>query len=257
MTSHGSSTAGSPLRGKVALVTGGGAGIGEACAVRLAEAGARVAIADVDIDAARAVANRLGTEVALAVRVDVSDPASVDGMVGATVAHFGALHVAVNNAGVGGDRVPTADQTDEGWRNVMSVNLDGVFYCTRAEIRAMREQGEGSIVQMASILGTVGFPDAVAYVAAKHGIVGLTRTAALDHAADGIRVNAVAPGFIATPLLQEHMGPAEQAQVGALHPLDRLGRPAEVAELVVWLASDSSTFVTGALYTVDGGYTAR
>jgi NAD(P)-dependent dehydrogenase (short-subunit alcohol dehydrogenase family) len=244
------------LEGKIALVTGAGAGIGEACALRLAQGGAKVAVVDIDLEAAERVAGMIGGE-AIAIRGDVSDPAAAEEMVAETVRRLGGLQIAVNNAGVGGDRVPTGDHSDESWRRVMSVNLDGVFYCTRAEIRAMRSSGGGSIVNMASILGSVGFPDSVGYVAAKHGVVGLTKTAALDHAADGIRVNAVGPGFIATPLLKANMGAEEQAAVGALHPLGRLGEPAEVAELVAWLASDAASFVTGSYHAIDGGYAAR
>jgi NAD(P)-dependent dehydrogenase (short-subunit alcohol dehydrogenase family) len=244
------------LDGKVALVTGGGAGIGEACALRLASGGARVAVVDLDLEAAERVAAAIGDS-AVAVKTDVADPRAADEMVASTVRQLGRLDIAVNNAGVGGERVPTGDYSDDEWRKVMSVNLDGVFYCTRAEVRAMRESGGGSIVNMASVLGSVAFPGSVAYVAAKHGVLGITKTAALEHAPDGVRVNAVQPGFIATPLLKANLDAEEQAAVAALHPQNRLGEPAEVAELVAWLGSDASSFVTGAYYPVDGGYLAR
>jgi 2-dehydro-3-deoxy-L-rhamnonate dehydrogenase (NAD+) len=245
------------LDGKVALVTGAGAGIGEACALRLAGGGAHVAVVDLDLEAAGRTATTIGGARALAVHADVSDSAAVDEMVAATVRRFGRLDIAVNNAGIGGERAPIADQGDAAWRSVLSVNLDGVFFCTRAEIRSMRTTGGGSIINMASVLGAVAFAGSVAYVSAKHGVVGLTQTAALDHAADGIRINAVAPGFIATPLLKANMGAEEQAAVGSLHPQNRLGEPSEVAELVAWLASDASSLVTGGYYPVDGGYLAR
>jgi NAD(P)-dependent dehydrogenase (short-subunit alcohol dehydrogenase family) len=249
------------LDSKVALVTGGGAGIGEACALRLARGGAKVAVVDRDLQAAERVVTAIGESSSVAVQADVSNSADAEEMVAATVRRFGALHVAVNNAGVAGAELPTAEQSDADWRSVMAVNLDGVFYCTRAEIRSMQSSGGGSIVNMASVMGAVAFEGLVGYTTAKHGVVGLTQAAALDHAEDGIRVNAVAPGFIGTALLKGNMGADEQEAVAAflaaLHPMHRLGEPSEVAELVTWLASDASSFVTGAYYPVDGGYLAR
>jgi NAD(P)-dependent dehydrogenase (short-subunit alcohol dehydrogenase family) len=172
------------------------------------------------------------------------------------VAAFGRLDVAVNNAGIAGPSASTGDYPIDGWRQVLAVHLDGTFYCLRAEIAAMRRAGGGSVVNMASILGSTGFAMAPAYVAAKHGIVGLTRAAALDHAAEGIRVNAVGPGFIDTPLLAN--APAEVvAGTAALHPLGRLGTSREVAELVCFLASDAASNMTGGYYVTDGGYTSR
>ena len=243
------------FQGKVALVTGGGAGIGEACCRRLAAGGARVAVADRDQAAAERVADEL--QDAIAVRVDVSDPADVDAMVAVVREQFGRLDVAVNNAGIGGLRAPIAEQSPDSWREVLAVNLDGVFYCIRAEIPAMLHGGGGAIVCMASVLGTVGFPNSAHYVAAKHGVIGLTQTAALEYATQGIRVNAVAPGFIATPLLKANMDAKEQAAIGALHPQSRLGEPGEVAAVVAWLASDAASFVNGTVHAVDGGYLAR
>jgi NAD(P)-dependent dehydrogenase (short-subunit alcohol dehydrogenase family) len=195
--------------------------------------------------------------VAGALEADVADPESVDHMMQATLERFGALDIGVNNAGIGGDHAVTGDYPLDSWRSVMSVNLDGVFYCTRAEIAAMRANGGGSIVNMASVLGAVGWPESVAYVAAKHGVVGLTKSAAIEHAAEGIRVNAVGPGFINTPLIAEDLDDGSIALLADLHPQGRIGEPQEVAELVAWLASDAASFATGTYYPIDGGYLAR
>jgi NAD(P)-dependent dehydrogenase (short-subunit alcohol dehydrogenase family) len=241
--------------GQVALVTGGGSGIGEACAATLADRGAKVLVADRNGDAAERVASAIGPS-ARAYEVDVSDPEACGRMVDAAVEAFGGLNVAVNNAGIGGEQNPVGAYSVEGWRQVLSVNLDGVFYCMRAELPVMIAAGAGSIINMASILGSVGFASAGAYVAAKHGVVGLTRAAALDHAGDGVRVNAVGPGFIDTPLLAA-APPEVIAGVAALHPIGRMGTSQEVAELVAFLASSRASNTTGAYYTTDGGYTAR
>jgi NAD(P)-dependent dehydrogenase (short-subunit alcohol dehydrogenase family) len=241
--------------GRAALVTGAGSGIGEACAVLLAERGAQVLVADLDNESAERVAGVIG-DAARPFRVDVSDPDQCDAMVDAAVEAFGRLDVAVNNAGIAGPSFPLGEYPTDGWQDVLSVHLNGTFFCCRAEIRSMKDSGGGSIVNMASILGSTGFQSAPAYVAAKHGIVGLTRAGALDHAADDIRLNSVGPGFIDTPLLAN--APAEVvAGVAALHPLGRLGTSREVAELVCFLASDAASNMTGGYYVVDGGYTAR
>jgi NAD(P)-dependent dehydrogenase (short-subunit alcohol dehydrogenase family) len=247
------------LTGKVAVVTGGGSGIGEACAKLMARRGAKVVVADIDAEPAEAVAKTIASDggEAVAVRVDVADAASVEAMIASAVEGFGGLDIGVNNAGIGGPMAPTGEYPLDGWRAVMSVNLDGVFYCTREEIRAMRERGGGSIVNMASILGSVGFANSVAYVSAKHGVLGLTKNAALEHATDGIRVNAVGPGFIRTPLVESAMDADALAFLESLHALGRLGASEEVAELVGWLASDAASFVTGSYYPIDGGYLAR
>jgi len=243
------------FNGKVAIVTGGGSGIGEACAITLADRGAKVLVADLHLDAAQKVADAIGSN-AKAFAVDVSDPVACEAMVKAAVDEFGGLHVGVNNAGIGGEQTPIGSYSVEGWRQVMSVNLDGVFYSMRAELEVMIAAGGGSIVNMASILGSVAFPSSGAYVSAKHGVVGLTQAAAIDHATQGIRVNAVGPGFIDTPLLAA----LPEEMLGALsemHPIGRLGKPQEVAELVAFLASDRASNTTGAYYLTDGGYTAR
>jgi NAD(P)-dependent dehydrogenase (short-subunit alcohol dehydrogenase family) len=246
------------LVGKVAFVTGGGSGIGQACAIDLAKHGAHVVVVDRNFDHARHVASVISGSggTALALVADVADDSSVAMAVAGAVKEFGALHIAVNNAGIGGDVAPTADQSVDGWRKVLSVNLDGVFYCMRHEIHEMKKSGGGSIINMASILGAVGYANSAAYVAAKHAVVGLTQTAAIEYATDGIRVNSVGPGFIDTPLL----GALPSEVLGALarlHPLNRLGQPQEVANMVTFLASSKASFITGSYYPVDGGYLSR
>ena len=246
------------LKGKVALVTGGGSGIGEACAIMLAHRGAKVAVLDQNIEAAERVTQQIKSSrgQANALRVDVSDEGQVSKAVDEVISQFGGLHIAVNNAGIGGDQAPTAEQTIAGWRKVLSVNLDGVFYCMRNEIPAMIKSGGGAIINMASILGQVGYANAAGYVAAKHGVVGLTKSAALEYGTKGIRVNSVGPGFIKTPLLSAV--PKEALEpIAQLHALKRLGESKEVATLVTFLASDEASFITGNYYAVDGGYLAQ
>lgn len=189
--------------------------------------------------------------------VDVSDPEAVEAAVTSTVDAYGRLDIAVNNAGVGGDQAPTAEQTIDSWRSVIGVNLDGVFYSMKAQIPRMLQGGGGMIVNMASILGSVGFANAAAYVAAKHGVVGLTRAAAIEYSAQGLRVNAVGPGFIRTPLLEANLTEEMAAMVAQLHPIGRMGEAQEVANIVAFLSSDEASFVTGSYYTVDGAYTAQ
>jgi len=242
--------------GKSAIVTGAGSGIGAAIARVLVEGGARVTLADRDEAAAQAVAGSLG-DAARAAHVDVADAGSVEAMVAGAVAAQGALHLMVNNAGIGGGRCVTGDFPVETWHEVIGINLTGTFLGLRFAIPAIREAGGGAVLNVASILGLVGFANTPAYVAAKHGVAGLTKTAALDHAADGIRVNAIAPGFIRTPLIETRMEPARMAEVAALHPQNRLGTAEEVAALAGFLLSDAASFITGSIHTVDGGYTAR
>lgn len=246
------------VEGKVALVTGGGSGIGEQVSVLLAASGARVAVADRQLDAAREVAHKIVRDGgnAIPLHLDVTDPDAVRRSVDGVVDALGGLHIGVNNAGIGGAGELPSDYPLDAWRAVMAVNLDGVFYCQRAELAVMRAAGTGgAIVNMASILGQVAAARSIAYVAAKHAVVGLTRAAAVAHAPDRIRVNAVGPGYIDTPLLSGLPAERKEALV-ALHPIGRLGRAEEVAHLVAWLASDAASFATGAYYPIDGGYLA-
>jgi NAD(P)-dependent dehydrogenase (short-subunit alcohol dehydrogenase family) len=196
---------------------------------------------------------------AIFVRADVSNPADCEELVRKTVENFGSVDIAFNNAGIGGENNPVADMSIESWDKTIAVNLSSVFYCMKYEIQQMQKQGKGSIVNNSSILGQVGFANAGAYVAAKHGVVGLTKNAALEYSSKNIRINAIGPGFINTPLLSE-AGMDENAKqtfLVPLHPIGRLGEPAEVAELAVWLSSDKASFITGSYYAVDGGYLAR
>lgn len=242
------------LSGRVALVTGGATGIGAACVRLLAERGAQVVIADRAIDVARERAAEVGGK---AVAVDVADEASCKAMVDFVLSECGRLDIAVNNAGIGvADRVPMGELSYESWRRLTAINLDGVFLSIKAEVPAMIATGGGAIVNMASVMGTVAVPNGAAYVAAKHGVVGLTKAAALDYAPHGIRINAVGPGFVDTPMFANRT-PEQRAETAALHPLGRIATADEVAQVVGFLASEDAAFVTGAYYIVDGGYSIR
>jgi NAD(P)-dependent dehydrogenase (short-subunit alcohol dehydrogenase family) len=242
------------LAGKAAIVTGAGRGIGEAVARRLAAAGATVVAADIDGDSAARVAASID---GVAVTADVTDDDQVEAMVRACTERFGRLDIAVNNAGIPGVMTPTADYPPDAWDRVIAVNLTAVFTCMRHEIAVMRAAGSGSIVNIASIMSQVAFPTISAYVAAKHGVLGLTKAAALDHAADGIRINAVGPTFILTELVTSTIDEDGLDALAAGHPGGRLGSAEEVAELVAWLASDAASLAQGGFYPVDGGWTAR
>jgi NAD(P)-dependent dehydrogenase (short-subunit alcohol dehydrogenase family) len=251
------------LEGKSALVTGGASGIGRATALAFAREGARVAVADIVQDAAQ----RTVTEIeamggqAMAIACDVTDDDAVKAMIAATVDAFGSLDCAFNNAGIapyqvnaGGQKI--ADVAPEAWRRLIDVNLTGVWLCLRHEVAQMRAQGSGGvIINTASILGLVGTATSSAYVAAKHGVVGLTKVAAADHAEDNIRVNAVCPGYIETPMTEETMRRRGE-RIMARVPMARMGQAGEIAEAVVWLCSPKASFVTGVSWAVDGGYTA-
>lgn len=247
------------LKNKVALITGAGSGIGEATAVLLAASGASVVLADMDTDGAERVRGHIEKQggKALVMKTDVSKPADNERAVTEAVKAYGRLDIAVNNAGIAGPAAPVGEYPVDGWDKVIAINLSGVFYGMRYQIPAMLKNGGGSIVNMASILGKVGFPMSSAYASAKHGVIGLTETTACEYATQGIRVNAVGPGFIKTPLLDKNLNEEQLTGIAAMHPMKRLGTADEVAELVLWLASDKASFVTGSYYNVDGGYLAQ
>jgi NAD(P)-dependent dehydrogenase (short-subunit alcohol dehydrogenase family) len=245
--------------GKVALVTGAASGMGLATARAFAEAGAAVVLADFKEDAVRAAAEKLVTagHKAIAVRCDVSDDAQVAAMVDRTVAEFGRLDAAFNNAGVMAKIAPTADSTREDWDRVIGVNLRGVWSCMKHELRPMERQGGGAIVNNASVGALTGNPGIGSYIASKHGVVGLTRTAALEYVKRGIRVNAVNPGLIDTQVARDVVNGDEEAyaEIAKHVPIGRAGRPEEIASAVLWLCSPGASYVIGHALTIDGGMT--
>ena len=247
------------LADKVAIVTGGGSGIGEATALLFSAEGAKVVVSDIDDEGGNRVVEAIRAKGGEAVffHSDTSLPEDNEQLVAAAVAQYGGLHIAVNNAGIGGPAAKTGEYPVEGWDKVISVNLSGVFYGLRYQIPAILNAGGGSIINMASILGQAGTRLSPAYVAAKHGVVGLTKAAALEYAAENIRINSVGPGYINTPLISKHMNQEQLDGLVGLHPVGRLGEPQEIAELVLWLASEKSSFVTGSYYPADGGYLAQ
>lgn len=250
------------MEGSVALVTGGAAGIGRAAALRFARDGATVVVCDLKVERGEEVAHLIEKDGgrAMFVKADVSRPADVEGMLQQTVGAFGRVDCAFNNAGVEGTLASTVDCTEENFDRTLAINLKGTWLCLRAEIRQMlRQTGGGAIVNMSSVAGLVGFATLPAYAASKHAVVGLTRSAALEYATQGIRVNAVCPGVIHTEMIDRitREDPAVEQHFVDLEPVGRMGTPEEIAEAAVWLCSKAASFVTGHALAVDGGFLAR
>ena len=249
------------FKDKVALVTGGSSGIGRATSLAFAREGARVAIADLEptgaAETARMIEDIGGS--ATVFEIDVTKAAEVASLVERVVQTYGRLDCAFNNAGIGGNVAKTADYPEEEWDRTIDVNLKGVWLCMKYEIPVMEKQGSGAIVNTASIYGLAGAAGYIAYNAAKHGVVGITRTAALEYATAGIRINAVCPGYIRTPMTQPGIdaNPELERKMVSQTPMGRMGMPDEIAEAVVWLCSDAASFVTGHTMTPDGGYMAQ
>lgn len=247
------------LENKIAIVTGAGSGIGQAIAILYASEGAKVVVSDIDENNGNETVNLIKAKngEAIFIKADTSNAEECRNLTELTVKKYGGLHIAVNNAGIGGPISPVGEYPIDGWEKVISVNLNGVFYGMRYQIPAMLSSGGGSIVNMASILGKVGTKGSAAYVAAKHGVIGLTEAAALEYAGSNIRINSIGPGYILTPLLTNNLDSATLKIVEGMHPMGRLGKSEEVAELALWLNSDKASFVTGSYYNVDGGYLAQ
>lgn len=257
MSSAGKSSG--DFAGRVVLVTGAASGIGRASASLFAAAGARVVVADLDLDGAQSTSEFIAREggEATAILVDVSDASSVQAMMGEVESRYGRLDIAHNNAGIMGAGVPIAEMPDEVWARGIGVMLTGVFYCMKHEIPLMLEGGGGSIVNTSSGAGLIGFPGQADYVAAKHGLHGLTKSAALEYIKQGIRINAVCPGTARSRMVDEWLegDPEAEAEVAAMHPIGRIAEPDEIARAVLWLASDAASFVVGTALPVDGGFT--
>ena len=240
---------------KVALITGAGSGIGKSTALLLAQQGVSVVVSDINLEAAQKVVDEivaLGGKAA-ANKANTAEPEDMKAAVEFAVSTFGALHLAFNNAGILGEVNSTEELSIDGWRRVIDVNLNAVFYSMHYEVPAILAAGGGAIVNTASIAGLIGIQNISGYVAAKHGVTGLTKAAALEYADKGIRINSVHPGYIKTPLIAEF----EEAEMVKLHPIGRLGQPEEVAQVVAFLLSDDASFVTGSQYVVDGAYTSK
>ena len=248
------------LEGKVSLITGGGSGIGKASALAFAREGSKVVVADVNVEGGEQTVRLIqdtGGE-ATFVRADVSNSGDVSDMVSHAVQTYNRLDCAFNNAGISGGRGRIHEYTEDDWSRVLNINLTGVWPCMKYEIIQMLKQGGGAIVNTASVMGLVGGSRSPAYGATKHGVVGLTKTGAVDYAQEAIRINAVCPGYIRTPMIEQGIlsDPVAEERVVSRHPMHRLGTPEEIAEAVVWLCSDAASFVTGHAMTVDGGYVA-
>ena len=246
------------FKGKTAIVTGAASGIGEAIALELAASGAFVIVSDLSEESCASpvatILDRGGKAAAFA--ADVADPEAMNALVDFAEAQTGALHLAVNNAGIGGAQAPTGEYPIDAWQQVINVNLNGVFYGMRYQLPAIERAGGGAIVNMASILGSVGFANSSAYVASKHALLGLTKTAAMEYAQKGIRINSVGPAFIQTPLLTNNLSQEMLDGLAGLHPMGRIGTSEEVSALTCFLLSDRASFITGSYHLVDGGYTA-
>lgn len=249
----------SRFEGKVAIVTGGGSGIGEGISKALASEGASVVVADLKLDAAQRVADEITKAggKAAAFSANTAKPEDNEATVAFAQATFGGLHLAVNNAGIGAPAQNIGDYDIAAWDRVVSVDLSGVFYGLRYELPAIVASGGGAIVNMSSVLGSVGIAQNAAYVASKHALVGLTKVAALEYTAQGVRTNAVGPGFIDTPLVRSSMTSEQLTALEGQHATGRLGTDAEVAALTLFLLSDDASFITGSYHLVDGGYSAH
>jgi NAD(P)-dependent dehydrogenase (short-subunit alcohol dehydrogenase family) len=246
------------LENKVAIITGAGSGIGKSTAELFAKEGAKVVVSDINENNGNSAVEEITKNggAAFFVKADSSKPEDNEALVKQTIQKFGALDVAVNNAGIGGPLNATGEYPIDGWKKVIDINLSGVFYGLRYQIPAMLQKG-GSIINVASILGQAGTKFSPAYVAAKHGVVGLTKAAALEYADKKIRINSIGPGYIKTPLVINSLDSNALNALVGLHPIGRLGESEEIAELLLWLASGKSSFVTGAYYPIDGGYLAQ
>lgn len=249
----------SQLKNKVAIITGAASGIGKATAILFAKEGAKVVVSDINEESGNKVVEEIKADggEAIFIKADTSSPEQNENLVKETVKAFGKLDVAVNNAGIGGEVNKAGDMSIEGWQKVIDINLSGVFYGMKYQAPEMVKNGGGSIINIASILGQAGFATSAGYVAAKHGVVGLTKSAAWEYAPDKVRINAVGPGFIYTGLVSEEaMGKEALSHLETKHAFGRLGQPEEIASMLLFLASDGASFVTGSYYPVDGGYLA-
>ncbi len=247
------------FEGKVVLITGGGSGIGRATSMGFAQEGATVVVTDIDENKGKEIVEEMRQSGAKGrfIAQDVSDPLTHDNVIKSITDEYGKLDVAFNNAGVAGKLAPLDEYSDEDWSRVMNINLDGVFYGMRAQLKQMLKQGYGAIINNSSILGKVSFDGTPAYTAAKHALIGMTRSAAVDYSKKGIRINAIGPAFIRTPMLEENLEEEMLDSLARLHTIGRLGEAKEVAKAVLFLASDDASFVTGETLMVDGGFTAR